>query len=70
MGSNLTSLTVTALNPTIPAGGVSIAGPQSYTSTSGSNITLDNNLFLTGTSTLELTGTVTGSGTTGFVSAS
>ena len=43
MGSDLTSLTVTALNPTIPAGGVSIAGPQSYTATSGSSITLDGN---------------------------
>jgi hypothetical protein len=40
MGSNLTSLNVTALNPTIPSGGVSIAGPQTYTATNGSNITI------------------------------
>ncbi|HEY2085367.1 MAG TPA: filamentous hemagglutinin N-terminal domain-containing protein, partial [Mycobacterium sp.] len=38
MGTNLTSLTVTALNPTIPTGGISIAGPQAYTATSGSSI--------------------------------
>jgi hypothetical protein len=40
MGTDLTSLTVIALNPTIPAAGVSIAGPQTYTATAGSNIGL------------------------------
>ena len=43
MGANLTSLTVTALNPTIPTGGISIAGPQTYSATSGSSITLAGN---------------------------
>jgi filamentous hemagglutinin family protein len=47
MGNDLTSLDVTALNPTIPAGGVSIAGPQSYTATGSSNITLDGNVAST-----------------------
>jgi hypothetical protein len=47
MDTNLTSLTVTALNPTIPSGGVSIAGPQSYTATSGSSITLNGNVTST-----------------------
>ncbi|MEJ0006125.1 MAG: YDG domain-containing protein [Steroidobacteraceae bacterium] len=43
MGTDLTSLTVVALNPTIPIGGVSIAGPQTYTATAGSSITLSGN---------------------------
>lgn len=47
MGTNLTSLTVTALNPTIPAGGISIAGPQTYTATGSSNITLQGNVTST-----------------------
>ena len=59
MGSNLTSLTVTALNPTIPAGGVSIAGPQNYTSTSGSSITLDGNVISTMAGTITFNGPVT-----------
>ncbi len=40
MGSDLTSLTVTANNPTIPAGGVTIHGAQSYTATAGSSINI------------------------------
>lgn len=47
MGSALTGLTVTALDPTIPAGGISIAGPQAYTATSNSDITLQGNLTST-----------------------
>ncbi len=47
MDTNLTSLTVTALNPTIPAGGVSIAGAQTYTATNGSSITLNGNVAST-----------------------
>ena len=47
MGSDLTDLTVTALSPTIPAGGLSIAGPQSYTATSNSSITLQGNVTST-----------------------
>ena len=47
MGSNLTGLTVTALSPAIPAGGLSIAGPQTYTATSNSSITLDGNVAST-----------------------
>ncbi|MES1189995.1 MAG: YDG domain-containing protein [Steroidobacter sp.] len=52
MGADLTSLTVTALNPTIPSGGVSIAGPQSYTATSGSSITLNGNVTSTAAGTI------------------
>jgi filamentous hemagglutinin family protein len=47
MGSDLTSLSVTALSPTIPAGGVTINGPQSYTATAGSSITLQGNVTST-----------------------
>jgi filamentous hemagglutinin family protein len=47
MGSDLTSLSVTALSPTIPAGGVTINGPQSYTATSGSSISLGGNVTST-----------------------
>ncbi|MGD0493403.1 MAG: YDG domain-containing protein [Steroidobacteraceae bacterium] len=47
MGTNLTSLTVTALNPTIPSSGISIAGPQTYTATGSSNITLLGNVTST-----------------------
>lgn len=47
LAPNLTSLTVTALNPTIPGGGVSIAGPQTYTATNGSNIVLSGNVTST-----------------------
>jgi len=47
MGANLASLTVTALNPTIPSGGISIAGPQTYTATGNSNITLQGNVTST-----------------------
>jgi filamentous hemagglutinin family protein len=47
MGTNLTSLTVTALNPTIPSSGISIAGPQTYTATGSSNITLQGNVTST-----------------------
>jgi len=52
MGTDLTSLTVTALNPTIPLSGVSIAGPQSYTATGGSNITLAGNDTSTASGTI------------------
>jgi filamentous hemagglutinin family protein len=41
MGTDLTSLTVTALNPIIPSGGVTIAGAQTYTATNGSSITVN-----------------------------
>ena len=47
MGANLTGLTVTALSPTIPVGGVTIAGPQTYTATAGSSITLAGNVTST-----------------------
>jgi filamentous hemagglutinin family protein len=40
MGPDLTSLSVTAFNPAIPSGGVVINGPQSYTATGGSSITI------------------------------
>ncbi|MEA3105851.1 MAG: hypothetical protein QOI88_456, partial [Gammaproteobacteria bacterium] len=49
MGANLTSLSVTALNPTIPAAGLSIAGPQTYTATNGSSIFLGGNVTSTAT---------------------
>ncbi|MES2823032.1 MAG: filamentous hemagglutinin N-terminal domain-containing protein, partial [Pseudomonadota bacterium] len=52
LGSDLTSLTVTALNPTIPSGGVSITGPQTYTATSGS-------ILLSGLLTSTATGVIT-----------
>lgn len=58
MGSDLTSLDVTALNPTIPTSGISIAGPQSYTATSGSNITLDGNVTGTASGAISLDGPV------------
>jgi filamentous hemagglutinin family protein len=59
MGTDLTSLTVTALNPTIPLSGVSIAGPQSYTATSGSNITLAGNDTSTAAGTIIFNSPVT-----------
>ena len=59
MGSNLTGLTVTALSPTIPAGGISIAGPQAYTATSGSSITLDGNVTSTAAGAIAFNGPVT-----------
>jgi filamentous hemagglutinin family protein len=59
LGSNLTSLTVTALSPTIPSGGVSIAGPQSYTAASSSNITLDGNVTSTAAGAITFNSPVT-----------
>jgi filamentous hemagglutinin family protein len=47
MGADLTSLSVTALNPTVPAGGLSIAGPQTYTATGGSSILLSGDVTST-----------------------
>jgi filamentous hemagglutinin family protein len=47
MGGNLTGLTVTARNPTTPAGGISIAGPQTYTATAGSVIAVNGNVTST-----------------------
>ncbi|HEX3843376.1 MAG TPA: YDG domain-containing protein [Steroidobacteraceae bacterium] len=58
MGSDLTSLTVTALSPTIPAGGISIAGPQTYTASPGSNITLDGNVTSTAGGAITFNGPV------------
>ena len=52
MGTDLTSLTVTGLSVAIPTGGVSIAGPQSYTATAGSSITLNGNVTSTATGTI------------------
>ncbi len=52
MGTNLASLTVTALYPTIPSGGISIAGPQTYTATGSSNITLQGNVTSTAAGTI------------------
>ena len=46
-GENLTSLTVIALNPTIPSTGISIAGPQTYTATNSSDITLQGSVTST-----------------------
>lgn len=51
MGTDLTSLTVTGLGLTIPSGGISIAGPQNYTSTGG-GITLDGNVTSTAAGTI------------------
>jgi len=59
MGANLTSLTVTALSPTIPSGGVSIAGPQSYTATAGSVITIAGNVTSTAAGTISFNSPVT-----------
>ena len=46
-GENLTSLTVIALNPTVPSIGITIAGPQTYTATGSSDITLQGNVTST-----------------------
>ena len=59
MGSNLTSLDVTALSPTIPVGGVTIAGPQSYTATAGSVITLSGNVTSTAAGAITFNSPVT-----------
>ncbi len=59
MGADLTSLTVTALSPTIPVGGVSIAGPQTYTATSGSSITLNGNVTSTAAGAITFNSPVT-----------
>ncbi|HEV7610196.1 MAG TPA: filamentous hemagglutinin N-terminal domain-containing protein, partial [Steroidobacteraceae bacterium] len=59
MGTDLTSLSVTALSPTIPAGGVSIAGSQSYTATGGSVITLSGNVTSTAAGTISFNSPVT-----------
>ena len=47
IGTNLTSLTVTASSPTIPSTGISIAGPQTYTATDNNPITLQGNVTST-----------------------
>ena len=47
IGTNLTSLTVTASSPTIPSTGISIAGPQTYTATGNDPITLQGNVTST-----------------------
>ncbi|MEY8875028.1 MAG: YDG domain-containing protein, partial [Leptothrix sp. (in: b-proteobacteria)] len=47
LGHDLTSLSVTALTPTIPAGGVSIDGPQSYSASAGSSVMLGGNVTST-----------------------
>ena len=47
VGTNLTSLSVTSSSPVIPSGGISIAGPQSYTATGGTSITLNGNVTST-----------------------
>ncbi|MEO8063936.1 MAG: YDG domain-containing protein [Pseudomonadota bacterium] len=59
MGANLTSLSVTALSPTIPSGGVTIAGSQSYTATAGSVITLSGNVTSTAAGTISFNSPVT-----------
>jgi filamentous hemagglutinin family protein len=59
MGSDLSSLTVTALDPTIPAGGISIAGPQNYTATNGSSITIDGNVTSTAAGAITFNSPVT-----------
>jgi filamentous hemagglutinin family protein len=59
MGATLTGLTVTALSPTIPSGGVSIAGPQSYTATAGSVITLSGNVRSTAAGSITFNSPVT-----------
>lgn len=41
VGSDITSLVVTANTPTIPGAGVTISGPQTYNATSASSITLN-----------------------------
>jgi hypothetical protein len=47
VGTDLTGLSVTAYNPTIPSGGLSIAGPQTYTAASGRVIELAGNVTST-----------------------
>jgi len=44
LSSDLTSLSVTSSTPVIPTGGISVAGPQSYTATAGTSITLNGNV--------------------------
>ncbi|MDO9075245.1 MAG: YDG domain-containing protein [Rubrivivax sp.] len=65
MGSDLTGLSVTALSPTIPSGGVSIAGPQSYTATGASTITIAGNVTSTAAGAINFNSPVTmGAGAT------
>jgi filamentous hemagglutinin family protein len=59
MGPTLTSLTVTALSPTIPSGGVSIAGPQTYNASGVSSITLGGNVTSTAAGVINFNGPVT-----------
>jgi len=59
MGANLTRLTVTAFNPTIPVGGVTIAGPQTYTATNESSITLSGNVTSTAAGAITFNSAVT-----------
>src|SRR5690606_4701218 len=59
MGSDLTSLSVTAFNPTIPAGGISIAGPQTYTATNDSSIRLQGNVTSTAAGAITFSSPVT-----------
>ncbi len=47
LSNTLTSLSLTSSAPVIPAGGISIAGPQSYTATGGTSITLNGNVTST-----------------------
>ncbi len=58
MGTDLTGLTVIALNPTIPVGGISIAGSQSYTATAGSTITLNGNVTSTAPGAITFNGPI------------
>ncbi len=59
LGGDLTSLSVTALNPTIPVGGVTIAGAQTYTATNGSSITLAGNVTSTAAGAITFNSPVT-----------
>ncbi|PLX85212.1 MAG: hypothetical protein C0618_10910, partial [Desulfuromonas sp.] len=59
VGTDLTSLSVTADEVTIPIGGLSIAGPQTYTSTGGTDITLNGDVAATAAGAITFNSPVT-----------
>ncbi len=58
LGTNLTSLAVIGKDITVPSGGITIAGAQTYTATSGSNITLSGNVTSTASGDINFDGPV------------
>ncbi|MFP4156100.1 MAG: MBG domain-containing protein, partial [Opitutales bacterium] len=59
LGTNITSLSVTADEIVVPASGISIAGPQDYNPSGGTDITLDGDVTSTAAGAIDFNGPVT-----------